>query len=212
MALGENTGGTMYLNIKEGRIAFKDKITKEKKTTGFVSGTIVGVKFEEKEWEGKKYEQASIMMVDGNDHYTLQMKTDSGYFRAFCNALRSGDPTKRIKITPTFTVDGAKKSSGMFVNQGNDPKALSWYSTKADPKDVPKVEAVTFKGQVQYDGTKAIQYWKNWLQSIKFESDFEASSLSQPWSDSKPKQEPHQYPDKPAAPTFTIDEDEDLPF
>jgi hypothetical protein len=214
MALGENTGGTMYLNIKEGRIAYKDKVTKEKKTTGYVSGVITGVKFEDKEWEGNKYEQCSVTIIDGDDHYTLQMKTDSGYFRSFCNALRSGDPTKKVRLTPTYQVDGAKKISGMFVNIGNDAKALPWYSTKADPKDVPPLQAVTFKGKTVWDGTDQINYWKNWLLSIKWASEFEASAVQY----EQPKQTASTPGDvakntSPSTESFTLgDDNEDLPF
>lgn len=178
MALGDNTGGHTFLNIKAGKISYKDKVTKEKKECGFVEGTITGVKFEEKEWEGKKYEQMSLTIIDGDEKYILQMKTDSGYFRAFCNCLRSGDPTKRVKLSPNYVEDGATKKSGMFVEQGG--KTLPWYSKKDDPKDVPPAKAFEFKGKKMWDGTDQIEYWKKWLNGVKFESEFEASSLSQP--------------------------------
>jgi len=180
MALGENTGGHIFLNIKEGKISYKDKATGEKKTCGFVEGLITDVKFEIKEWEGKKYEQVSVTIVDGAEKYILQMKTNSGYFRAFCNCLKSGDVTKRTKFTPTYSEDGASKNSGMFVNQQGVEKSLPWYSTKKDPKDVPPLKPVTFNGETKWDGTEQLKYWRDWLNSIKWTSDFEAGSMSQP--------------------------------
>ena len=180
MALGDNTGGHTFLNIKEGKVSYKDKKTNEKKTCDFVEGTITGVKFEIKEWEGKKYEQVSVDIIDGEDKYILQMKTNSGYFRAFCNCLKSGDTSKRTKFTPTYSEDGASKSSGMFVNQQGDAKSLSWYSTKKDPKDVPQLKPVTFNGETKWDSTEQLKYWRDWLSGIKWNTEFEASSHSQP--------------------------------
>lgn len=204
MALGDNTGGSQYLNIKEGKITYKDKLTKEKKTCGFVEGTITGVKFEEKEWEGKKYEEMSVNITDGEERYILQMKTDSGYFRAFCNCLRTGDPTKRINITPTYQVEGGSKKSGMFVNQYG--KALSWYSTKKDPKDVPPAKAFEIKGSTVWDGTDQIKYWKNWLNSLTWTTEIEAGSLSQPVVSNTPVKE------EKVESTDNSNDNDDLPF
>lgn len=205
MALGDNTGGAIYLSIKQGRLVYKDKKTGEKKDVGFVSGFITGVRFDEKEWEGQKWEECALSMVDGDDKYVVQMKTDSGYFRAFCNALKSGDPTKKVKLSPTFSEEGSKKSSGMFVNQGSD-KALPWYSTKNDPKDVPALKAVTFKGKTVYDGSEQIEYWKKWLNSISWTNEFEASSLSQPTFTNTPAQT-NTVTAKPASNKINEDDD-----
>ncbi len=212
MALGDNTGGHIFLNIKEGKLSFKDRATSERKTCGYVSGFITEVRFEMKEWEGKKYEQATFTIVDGDEKYLLQTKTRSGYFKAICNQLRSGDPKKKVKITPNYKQDGAKKMSGAFVEQ--DGKTLPWYSKKTDPKDVPPMKPFELKGETVWDDTDQINYWKNWLSSAQWASEFEASAV--------------QYENKPSAigdmetppakttktePTFTVsDDDDDLPF
>ncbi len=96
MALEENEGRKIYLNIKEGRIHYKDPKTGEKKDTGTVSGTITHGVVNQKEWEGKKYEELALTIVDGTDKYLLQVNLNSGYFRAFCNQMKSGMSHRQI--------------------------------------------------------------------------------------------------------------------
>ncbi len=213
MGLEENTGGTTYLNIKKGRIAYKDKITKEKKDSGAISGFITGCKFEIKNYEGRDYEQCNLTIIDGDQHFTLQMRTDSGYFRCFCNSLKNGDSTKRVKIVPMYEEDGAKKKSWMYVHQNGDEKGLQWYSTKADPKDVPALDKVMFKGKEEWDGTKQLEYWKNWCNTTKWADAFESSSLTrlpETKTEKKSADETNQFKDI-GNPLADIDT-EDLPF
>ncbi len=176
MGLETNDGSLLYLNIKNGKIAYKKD--GEKKETDAVSGVITAIKFEDKEYEGKKYVQLALTIVDGAEKFILQMNTDSGYFSTFCNALRTGDPTKRIKISPWLEVKGTKKKSGIFVEQfGN---ALKWYSKKDNPMDVPPLESTEFGGKTLWSSQKQQDYWKAWLLSIKWEHEIVAGSLSQP--------------------------------
>lgn len=203
MGLETNSGGFLYLNIKNGKIAYKTK-DGEKKETDAVSGIITAVKFEDKEYEGKKYVQCALTIVDGEEKFLLQMSQESGYFSTFCNALRTGDPIKRLKITPWIQVDGIKKKSGVFVEQFG--KSLKWYSTKSDPKDVPPMESTVFGGKTLWSSEKQQAYWKNWLMSIKWDNEFLASSLSQTNSNSTANSE--------AITDITpiSDENDDLPF
>lgn len=203
MGLETNDGSLLYLNIKNGKIAYKKD--GEKKETDAVSGVITAIKFEDKEYEGKKYVQLALTIVDGAEKFILQMNTDSGYFSTFCNALRTGDPTKRIKISPWLEVKGAKKKSGIFVEQfGN---ALKWYSKKDNPMDVPPLESTTFGGKVLWSSEKQQVYWKAWLLSIKWEHEITAGSLSQTTThnvaDNSPKNE---------SVDFTPPDMDDLPF
>lgn len=176
MALEENEGRKIYLNIKEGRIHYKDPKTGEKKDTGTVSGVITHGSVNQKEWEGKKYEELTLTIVDGTEKYLLQINLNSGYFRAFCNQLKSGDPTQRVKLAPSYKVADGKKNSSMFVEQNG--ASLHWYSKKGDLKDVPPAEPITVNGETLMDRTKHNAYWKNWLSTVKWGNEFEASSIT----------------------------------
>jgi hypothetical protein len=208
MALEENEGRKIYLNIKEGRIHYKDPKTGEKKDTGTVSGVITGCQINQKEWEGKKYEEASLTIVDGTEKYILQLSLNKGYFRAFVNQMKSGDPTQRVKIAPSYKVEGTVKNGSMFIEQNG--KSLPWYSKKGDMKDVPPGEPVEIDGEVKISRTKQMNYWKEWLNSVKWGSEFEASSIT-PMPNHEAKATAHSnvnnQVDNPLG-----DDNEDLPF
>jgi hypothetical protein len=205
MGLETNDGSLLYLNIKNGKITYKKD--GEKKETDAVSGIITALKFEDKEYEGNKYEQLALTIVDGGEKFILQMSTDSGYFNSFCNSLRTGDPTKRVKITPWLDVVKGKKKSGIFVEQFG--KALKWFATKDKPMDVPPMESTVFDGKTLWSSKKQQAYWKNWLLSVKWEHEIVAGSLSQPTNTGASKS-------TASSETITdinpIEDNDDLPF
>jgi len=166
MGLGDNSGRLTYLNIKKGKIAYK--VDGENKESDFIEGFITKISIVEKEYEGKKYEEANIFITDGDDKYQLQMKVDSGYFRAFCNAFKSGNPNLKTKITPTFKEEGAKKTSGCFIEQNGN--SLKWFYSKANDNlnEVPKLKEIMVGKKKMYDGTEILDFWKEWLLSLKF--------------------------------------------
>lgn len=166
MSLETNTGKSIFVNISNGRLYTKEK-DKEPVYFDTIGGTIIGVTFKEEEYQGKKYEKAHIAMMDGEEKYDLGIRTDSGYFRGFCNSLKNGDPTEKIKVSPSYKEKDGKPQTTCFVQQRG--QALKHAYTMANMGDLPQVEKVTFKGQTQYDGSAQIAFWKNWLLSIKFE-------------------------------------------
>lgn len=208
MALGENEGRKIYLNIKEGRIHYKDPKTGDKKDVGMVAGTIINHSINQKEWEGKKYEELALTIQDGEEKYILQMKINSGYFRAFVNQMKSGDATQRVKISPSFKQEGNQKNSSMFLEQGG--KSLPWYSKKDDMKDVPLGEPVEIDGETKISRTKQNNYWKAWLASVKWGNEFEASSIT-PMPSHEAKATAHSAVENQADNPFS-DDNEDLPF
>jgi hypothetical protein len=129
------------------------------------------------EYNGEHYDKAKITIIDGAERFLLQMNVDSGYFRAFCNALRSGDPTAEVRIKPNYQVVDGKKKSSCFVEQNG--KSLKHAFTRDNPGDLPPVEKVMFKGKEAYDGSKAMAYWKNWLSSIKWADQSVASPVNE---------------------------------
>lgn len=166
MGLENNQGKLIFVNIKEGKLYIKPK-DGEIQFFDKISGTIVKVEFSEDEYQGKKYEKAKFLIVDGSDKYLLQVRTDSGYFRGLCNKLRSGDPTKPVKISASYKMENDKPQTTCFVEQGG--QSLRHTFTKDNHGDFPQLEKISFKGNDMWDGSKQIQYWKDWLLSIKFD-------------------------------------------
>lgn len=182
MGLEKNQGKLIFINIKEGKLYIKPK-DGEVQFFDKLSGTIVKVEFSEEEYQGKKYEKAKFLMVDGDDKFLLQIRTDSGYFRGLCNKLKSGDPTKPLKISASYKMENDKPQTTCFVEQNG--QSLKHTFTKDNPGDYPQLEKISFRGQDMWDGTKQIQYWKDWLLSIRF--DHEAIAGTPTSFDTKPE-------------------------
>lgn len=176
MGLGNRTGGQKYVNIKAGKFYTKEKDAEPQFFTD-ISGTITGIAFKKDEYNGKKFEVAQISMSDGQENFLVQMRTDSGYFRGFCNSLKTGRPTDQVLITPDYKKEGDDKpSTTCFIRQNNIP--LKWYSTKDHPMEVPPLKSVTFKDELLWDSSDQMKYWKDWLLSIKWKHELMAEPVT----------------------------------
>lgn len=160
MGLEQRSGAT-FVNVSEGKLYIKPK-GEEKKFFDSLSGTISKIEFETDEYEGKKYEVCKVFISDGDDTFCLKMRVLSGYFRDFANSIKTGNPTEKLRIMPSYKDEKAS----MFIQQNNE--WLKRYSTKDHPMDVPKLKQVKFRGEVQWDGSEQTEYWKKWLLSLKF--------------------------------------------
>jgi hypothetical protein len=167
--------GVTYLNIKEGKLVTKKNGVTE--TFDGVKGTITKVEFVKDEYEGRQYEKAAIHLNHDGQNYILQMHVDSGYFRNFCNALKSGKPKEEVYIQPSYKKDEkGKTSAGCFISQNG--KFLKHAYTKDNMGELPPLETVILKGEKRYDNTKQIAFWKNWLSST-FTQDEEATQTQE---------------------------------
>jgi hypothetical protein len=153
-------GSYIYLNIKEGKLVHKNK-QGEVETYDGVGGRIDKVEFVKDEYDGKPYEKANIYISHVDQNFILQMRIDSGYFRNFCNALKSGNPKGEVFIKPAYSKENGKTNATCFVSQNG--KYLKHFHTKDNPGDLPQLDKVTFKGETKYDNAKQLEYWKNWL-------------------------------------------------
>lgn len=165
MGLNNSAGAATFVNISKGRLYTKEKDKAPNYFTD-IDGTITNVSFEERDFRGDKFEIAKFVLADNNDKFILQMRTDSGYFRGLCNSLKTGDPTDRINIAPSYKEIDDKPQSTCFVKQYG--KVLKHAYAKDRMGDLPPVDIVTFKGKTQYDGSNQVEFWKKWLLSIKF--------------------------------------------
>jgi len=177
MLIKKQSGG-IFVNIKDGSLVIKKGKEQEPETFSSIKGFITKVDFIEEEFEGKKQEKAKIYITDVDQSYILQMKTNSGYFRGFCNSLKSGSPTKEVTITPSSKKnENGKKQTTCFVEQ--DGRYLKHFFTKdfkGDDKDfLPDLDKIVFKGETIYDNTKQVEYWKKWLSSKFLENCIDSS-------------------------------------
>jgi hypothetical protein len=154
-----------FVNIKEGSLVTKGK-EGNLESYDSLEGIIEKVEFLTEEYEGKKIEKAKFYVNDIGEIFILQIKVNSGYFRGLCNSLASSSaPKDMLKIVPSLKKDDkGKPKSTCFVGQNGT--FLKHAFTKDNMGDLPDLEKVTFKGEVQYDNTKQIEFWKNWLFKI----------------------------------------------
>lgn len=158
----------IFVNVSEGALHIYNKSLPEgKETFASIKGRIFNVDFVMDEYQGKKFEKAQIFLKSEEKTYIVQMKTDSGYFRSFCNALKNGDVSKDVTITPSSKKENGKNQITCFVNQ--EGRYLKHYFTKdfkGTGNDIlPDMGKVEFKGVSYADWTKVTEYWKNWLSS-----------------------------------------------
>jgi hypothetical protein len=185
--LKESTGSLTFVNIKEGNLVVKqqDGTLKAYRQLG---GCIKKISFSIEEYEGRKYEKAKILIDNVGEGYLLQMRTDSGYFRGFCNSLKSStNPKGELEISPSYKKqDGKNPQTTCFVSQNG--KALKHAFTKDNMGDLPALKTTEFKGETHYDNTDQINYWKKWLLEI-FNDDstsstpMDASNITEPIDD-----------------------------
>ena len=179
MGLENGNKKMTYLNISNGKLVYKESGSEEKKSADSASGFIKKVEFCDDEYNGQSFNKAKITISDGGEiDYLLQMRTDSGYFRGFCNSLRSGNPLGDIKICPSAKEVNGKKQITCFVQQ--DGKWLKHFFNKDNNGDLPVLEKVNFKGKDIYDGTAQVNYWKEWLfETYKNVNSMEQTNVSE---------------------------------
>ena len=162
--VNEEKKGVIFLNIKEGKLVSK-KENGETESFDGVRGTLIKIEFVKDEYEGRTFEKARIMIKYQDDVYLLQMKLDSGYFRGFCNSLKSGNPKEEIYIKPSLSKDEqGRNNATCFVKQGNS--FLKHAYTKNNMGDLPELKVVNFGGKTLYDNTEQVAFWKNWHDSV----------------------------------------------
>jgi len=158
----------IYVSISNGKFAIKNPQTNQVELYDNLTGRIVKVEIKDDTFKGKAFKKAYFDIVDDVETYILQIRVGYGYFRSFCNSLKSGDINKVITISGIVKEENGKSKGVLFVKQ--DGKILKHFHTKGNMGDLPPVEMINFNGNVLYDNTKEMEYWMNWLKSIKFEN------------------------------------------
>lgn len=156
----QSEGKITFVNIKQGKLVVKEK-EKEPLYYTDLTGYIMKVEFKDDEYQGKKFEIAKFYVIDMDNRYCLQMRTDSGYFRGLVNSLKSGNPKEKFLIKPNYQEKDGKQKTTCFVTQ--EGKVLKHAHTLSNMGDLPPAEKINFRGSEVWDSTKQNQYWKNWL-------------------------------------------------
>lgn len=171
MALGQNNSA-IYLNVADGKIVRRfQNATKDSKERvlakgpnagkvvheehySFVEGLITDIQTKDSEY-GKSW---LVTIQDGEEKYILQMDYSGGYSSAFLKALPNVDLSKKVKLSPKMTVEGDKKKTTMFVNQGGT--AAKHFYTKDEPNGLPAMKKIKVKGKEQWDDSDMMAFFE----------------------------------------------------
>jgi hypothetical protein len=160
-----NDAKMTFVNIKQGKLVVKEK-DKEPIYYTDLLGYIMKVEFKDDEYQGKQFEIAKFYIVDVDNRFCLQMRTDSGYFRGLVNSLKSGNSKDKFLIKPNYQEKDGKPKTTCFVSQ--EGKVLKHAHTLSNMGDLPPAEKINFRGTETWDSTKQLQYWKNYLLNMEW--------------------------------------------
>lgn len=173
MGLSNNShGSTTFLNVIGGNIS--RKVTKD--TEGAIARVNKnGVTVYELRWNSltamitditiknsEEYgDQWEITLRDVIDEYKLQLPISGRITNGFTFRLPFVDFTKEVEIN-TF-IDKKTEKPVLLLKQGG--KTLNMAYTKAEPKGLPQLEKVMFKGKEQWDDTLQQAFIKNMVET-----------------------------------------------
>lgn len=178
--MGFNSGGGQktYLKISDGKIALRvqegsdgaikctnkdqSKVWYEKRYHSF-TGKIVNVFKKESEYNGKKIYSLCLDMEDKLDLYQLEMPWSSGYSKGFFMAMPNINFDYEVTVTPWMKEVNNKKKTSLYITNYNEKENVKWFWSKEDPKDLPQMEKVLFKGEEVWDDSKQQAYFEKYL-------------------------------------------------
>lgn len=210
MGLTEPTRAN-YLTIGDGKIKKRVKQPTEKSVTrttkdgntiheevfSSLTGFIIDIKVYTHEEYGKFW---NVYVKDEKDTFCLQMNYSGGYSSSFLKTLPNVDFSQEVTISPNMKIENDKKKVTVFLKQNDQP--LKWFFTKDDPKGLPPMNKVRFKGQDTWDDTDMMEFLENMVNTQIIPQLRRSSPANQP------------APAKPASAAEGIASqyDDDLPF
>jgi hypothetical protein len=171
MGLGNNNNA-IFLNIADGKIirrfqnATKDSVERtltkgpnagkvvHEEHYSFVEGMIVDIQTKDSDY-GKSW---LVTIQDGNEKFVLQMDYSGGYSSAFLKALPNVDLSQKVKLSPKMTMEGDKKKTTLFINQGGT--AAKHYFTKDNPNGLPQMVQKKVKGKLTWDDSDMMEFFE----------------------------------------------------
>ena len=160
MGLKERSASATWLSLSRGKFIIKND---DGSKTEFqaLEGLVVGLGFQDAEYEGKKYRKLYLAIADGGDVFKVSFDAASGYGRQTLMKLPNCDLSQPLELSPSYKEDGAKKSTGMFLSQCGNSIKQKW--TRDNPGDLPQMEQVIFKGEIKWDDTSQMKYLEDYV-------------------------------------------------
>lgn len=172
MGLNDKTNTFTYLSVFDGSIV-KKSTSDDPKAEKRVNKK--GVDVWERKWpslsghllkiETRDHEfgtDLNLVMKDGGESFLLQIPLNSGYANAFLRAIQNANFKEQIELCPKVKEVDNKKRATMFVNQNG--KGLKWFYTKAEPKDLPPMVQIKVKGQLTWDNSDQMEFFKKMIE------------------------------------------------
>jgi hypothetical protein len=111
------------------------------------------------------YGKFLVVNVESNGvNYQLEMNYSSGYSASFLKTLPNVKLSDIVTITPKLTIDGDKKKSVIFLNQGR--VGIKWFFTKDNPNGMPDLTKVKIKGKETWDDSDRMEFLENYAKSL----------------------------------------------
>lgn len=167
MALGNRNNNVKFMHIKDGKFRIPNGQKDEQEKTLYdegdqFDGLLTGLRFADKEFDGKPYREATLTFQDGGMIYRLGMNAGYGYVQGILRTLPNVDIHKRLCMSVKMEMVEQKKIVSVFLSQ--DDKPLKRYWTKDNPGNMPPVREFEGKnGQTEYDNRKQVQFVEDWL-------------------------------------------------
>ena len=111
------------------------------------------------------YGKFLVVNVESNGvNYQLEMNYSSGYSASFLKTLPNVKLSDIVTITPKLTIEGDKKKSVIFLNQGR--VGIKWYFTKDNPNGMPDLTKVKIKGKETWDDSDRMEFLENYAKNL----------------------------------------------
>lgn len=111
------------------------------------------------------YGKFLVVNVESNGvNYQLEMNYSSGYSASFLKTIPNVKLSDIVTITPKLTIEGDKKKSVIFLNQGR--VGIKWFFTKDNPNGMPDLTKVKIKGKETWDDSDRMEFLENYAKSL----------------------------------------------
>jgi len=166
-------GSKVFLSISNGKLvrSFKEKVEGSVSRVNKAGREVHEMFYDSLEGIIKSvdtkdgdYGKFLVVNVESNGvNYQLEMNYSSGYSASFLKTLPNVKLSDRVTITPKLTIEGDKKKSVIFLNQGG---GLKWFFTKDNPNGMPDLTKVKIKGKETWDDSDRMEFLENYAKSL----------------------------------------------
>jgi hypothetical protein len=172
MALIKSAPKSTYLSIVNGKIAQSvpegtdGAVVRAKKNGGFahelifdqVSGIITDISVDHHEEYGDSW---VVTIRDVDESFKLKFNYSGGYANGFLMRIKNVDLSKPVVFAPFQFEKDSKTRSFLVLYQGG--KKIDPFYTMDNPKGLPQMEKIVFKGKEAWDDTKKMAFLQNMI-------------------------------------------------